>query len=424
MTKIYSKQTVYDAALDRMRYLFDEFPIVVASISGGKDSTVILEMALRVAKEKKRLPLPVFWLDQEAEWTSTVDYVRKIMYRKDVKPLWYQMPIYIENAGSFDVKYLKCWDPEAKAQWIHPQDPLSIKKNTFSTQWFLYLFEEIFAQLYPGKKVAVLAGMRAEENRSRFIGLTRGEGGYKWISWVKKLNEGQYTFYPLYDWEWTDVWHAISVNNWSYNSIYDLQYQFGIPVPQMRVSALQHETSIRCVLQMQEFDRELYNRVTKRLPGIATANTLGSDFFAVKQPPFMFKNWCEYRDFLIEKLAANDAEWQVKLRKTAADWDKLLALEPRHKERSARVIVSSVVTNDYNGAKLDNWKSAFINLYKQERLTTIPWRKDNTFHKKAHPELFDILKRRIERRKGNYKFELYRFHVVSETVLSREKIYD
>lgn len=394
--------------------------MVVAGISGGKDSTVVFELAMRVAREKKRLPLPVFWLDQEAEWTSTVECVRKIMYRKGVEPLWFQMPIFIENAASYDVKYLKCWDPDAKKDWIHPQDPLSIKENTFGTPWFLYLFNKIFAQLYPNKKVAVLAGMRCEENRSRLIGLT-GAGVYKWVSWAKKLNEGQYTFYPLYDWTWTDIWHAIAANRWPYNKIYDLQYQFGIPINQMRVSALQHETSVRCVMQMQEFDRELYNRVTKRLPGIATANTMGAEFFAAKRPPFMFRDWCEYRDFLIDKLAANDPDWQARLRKIAADWDLLLAKEPAHKQKSARVVVSSLVTNDYNGAKIDNWKAAFINLYKQELVTQVPWRKDNTFRLQDSPDLFSMLERRIRRKRGEYRFEGWLHRMKSEKAIYRER---
>jgi predicted phosphoadenosine phosphosulfate sulfurtransferase len=45
--KILKKQVVedvnvYDAALERFRYLFDNFDKVVVSFSGGKDSTVCL----------------------------------------------------------------------------------------------------------------------------------------------------------------------------------------------------------------------------------------------------------------------------------------------------------------------------------------------------------------------------------------------
>ena len=70
--KIFLKQSVWDAALERIDYVFNEFDEVVVSFSGGKDSTVILEMALIVAKEHGRLPLTVMWLDQEAEWEAVV----------------------------------------------------------------------------------------------------------------------------------------------------------------------------------------------------------------------------------------------------------------------------------------------------------------------------------------------------------------
>jgi hypothetical protein len=51
---------VFDAALDRIRWLFDEFDNqVMVCNSGGKDSTVVLELALMVAKERACLPLHV-----------------------------------------------------------------------------------------------------------------------------------------------------------------------------------------------------------------------------------------------------------------------------------------------------------------------------------------------------------------------------
>jgi hypothetical protein len=98
--KILLKENVFDAALNRIRYLFKEFPTVIAGVSGGKDSTVIFNLTMRVARELGRLPLPVFWLDQEAEWTDTVNYCRWLMYQPDVKPLWFQMPMHLDNAAS------------------------------------------------------------------------------------------------------------------------------------------------------------------------------------------------------------------------------------------------------------------------------------------------------------------------------------
>ena len=63
--KIYSKKNVLDAAYERINYLFDEFENVVIGFSGGKDSTTVLNLALKVATEKNRLPLSVLWIDQE-----------------------------------------------------------------------------------------------------------------------------------------------------------------------------------------------------------------------------------------------------------------------------------------------------------------------------------------------------------------------
>lgn len=109
--KIYKKQTVYEAALDRIRYIFDEFPNIVVGYSGGKDSTVVFELAMIVAKEKNRLPLKVLWIDQELEWKSTVEQVKHVMYNPDVEPMWLQVPMKILNAasGRKDADWLHCW---------------------------------------------------------------------------------------------------------------------------------------------------------------------------------------------------------------------------------------------------------------------------------------------------------------------------
>src|SRR5690606_5749057 len=91
---------VYDAALGRIRWLFEEFDGKVSvSCSGGKDSTVVVELAAMVAKERGDLPLDVWWLDQETEFQATVDYMRYLMYeRDDINLRWYQIPWRLENA--------------------------------------------------------------------------------------------------------------------------------------------------------------------------------------------------------------------------------------------------------------------------------------------------------------------------------------
>ena len=94
---IYLQNNVFDEALERLRMIFDGHDDVIVSMSGGKDSTVLFRMALMVAQERGRLPLKVFWLDQEAEWQATVDYMQHIMELPEVTPYWYQIPFEFTN---------------------------------------------------------------------------------------------------------------------------------------------------------------------------------------------------------------------------------------------------------------------------------------------------------------------------------------
>lgn len=374
--RILLQKNVFDAAIERIEYLFEEFPNIVIGMSGGKDSTVVYELAMRVARRRNRLPMPVFFLDQEAEWTATIDYIRPIMYSPEVRPLWMQMPIHLDNAASFTTKYLKCWDPEEEANWIHPQDAISIKKNVYGTDRFADLFAAIFKKEFPNQKLAVLAGVRCEESPKRLMGLTRNVT-YKAITWSSKLEPGQFTFYPLYDWSYTDIWHAIQCEKWSYNRIYDYQYRYGVPVAAMRVSNLHHETAVRSLFHLQEIDPPLYERLTRRLPGVDTAGKLQGDFYASKLP-FMFKSWCEYRDYLIEKLTANDPKWRTQLIRQSRELDRLLAssADATDRERAARAVINSILCNDYTGTKVENFRTAFVGKYKQDRRGVMKWTND------------------------------------------------
>jgi predicted phosphoadenosine phosphosulfate sulfurtransferase len=125
---------VYTAAVNRVRWLYDEFDEVVATISGGKDSTVIFNLCLQVAWERGRLPLKTMFIDQEAEWQHTIDYVRAVLGMPEVEPLWFQMPIKIFNAASHQTDWLYCWKEGEK--WMREKEPGSIKANTYGTDRF------------------------------------------------------------------------------------------------------------------------------------------------------------------------------------------------------------------------------------------------------------------------------------------------
>lgn len=302
--KIYNKQNVYDAAIDRIRYIFDEFPNVVIGFSGGKDSTVTLNLALQVAEENNRLPLPVIWIDQEAEWQGTVDYVKSVMYDKRIKPYWFQMPMVITNNASSYERYSNCWDLKDQEKWIHEHDPISIKENIYGTDRFHELFEAILKVEFSGIKTCYLAGVRTEESPKRFVALTQNLT-YKWITWGKRLYDKfeHYTFYPIYDWSYTDVWKYIQENNIQYNRVYDGMYQHGVKINEMRISNLHHETAIQVLMLVQEIEPETWNKVVRRIDGASSIKHIKKNSFQCpKQLPPMFKDWEEYAYHLAENI--------------------------------------------------------------------------------------------------------------------------
>ena len=53
--KIYINKDVYTSAKERIATIFDDFENIVCSLSGGKDSTVMLYLALEEAEKRKEL---------------------------------------------------------------------------------------------------------------------------------------------------------------------------------------------------------------------------------------------------------------------------------------------------------------------------------------------------------------------------------
>lgn len=292
---------VYEAALARMRYIFDQFPTVVVNSSGGKDSTCVVNLAAQVAAEKDRLPLCVVWLDQEHEFRATVEYQRRLADRPDLNFHWYQVPFRLFNAASPDHQWHNVWDDAPGAEWARPKEPDSHHVNDFGVDRFKLMLDAIGLR-HAGPDGVVLTGLRAEESPTRRFGLMTYPA-WKWITWGKKPAPPARPYpilHPIFDWRFSDVWHAIALNGWDYCTLYDRMYQYGIGQRNMRVSNYHHETALHALRFLQEVEPDTWNAATK-LHGINTIGQAGNDM-NVYELPFMFGSWREYRDYLVDHL--------------------------------------------------------------------------------------------------------------------------
>jgi len=352
--KIYLEQNVYDAAMDRIRWLFSEFKNVIVNCSGGKDSTIVVHLALQVAEELGRLPVKVLFIDQEAEWQCTIDAVRQIMDDPRVEPRWLQVPIRLFNATSTYAPWLWCWrvgDP-----WIRDKEPDSIKENTYGADRFAKMFAAFGVAEFNNDSYCIIAGVRAEESPGRLVGLTAYET-YKGVTWGRVYNKKrcQYGFYPIYDWSYTDVWKAIHDNGWPYCRLYDYLYQYGTAPRNMRVSNVHHETAIKSLFFMQEIEPDTWDKITARLSGISSAGQLRKDWLQIGELPFMFNTWAEYRNHLLENLITDETIKET-LRRQFTSYDKAYDESAQHD--LMRTQISMILNNDYHGTKLSTFRAA------------------------------------------------------------------
>lgn len=301
-TFLIQEKNVFEQALERIEYLFNTYDEVIVGCSGGKDSTVCLELTIMVARKLNKLPIKVFWLDQEVEWQATEDYMSWVMHRKEVIPYWYQFEFDFTNSASAKHNFLKIWDESKSNEWIRPKSDISIKVNPTKYNRFHDIMDGLNHCLMKKdtRMCAFISGIRAEENvRRAYL-----QSGCKMGFITSNKNEEKRRFvraFPIINWTSIDVWTAIAKNNWKYNEIYDKQYQYGYSSRGMRVSSLIHETSWRCLYKVQELEPKTYEKIVKRVHGVSTIshmNDIGVETIP-KTLPYMFKDWKEYRDYLL-----------------------------------------------------------------------------------------------------------------------------
>lgn len=314
-------KNVYDAAVERIAFLFEEFPRIYVSFSGGKDSGVMLNLVLQHMREHgitRKIGLMI--LDNEANYEHSLEFMHKII-RANLDLLdvyWCCLPITLPcTVSSYAVDW-QCWGVEDEHRWIRPMPddyyivnvgncPFDFFRENMPYDEFWDKFGDWYAQ---GERCACLIGIRTVESLNRFRAIMNPDKTpHKGRMWTKQNTDHVFNCYPLYDWRTEDIWTANARFDWDYNGLYDIFYKAGVPVHSMRVASPFMSESKSSLGMYRVIDPHTWARLCARVQGANFVATYGKQlgYKSLKLPPG--HTWKSFTKFLLdtlpEEVAAN-----------------------------------------------------------------------------------------------------------------------
>jgi len=381
MKKIYKEKNVLDAGFERIEESFQKFNRIYVSFSGGKDSSLLLQMTCLVARQTKR-KLDVLFVDLEANYKLTIEHIETVLNdNKDVIQdlYWVCLPLSLRNAVSIIQPNWICWDKKDQNKWVREMPKNSINESNHTWNWFrsgiefeefIVLFGEWYSSIHGLS--GCMVGIRSDESLNRFRTIfnmkkqTLNDQG--WTTRIKNNSHviDLYNLYPIYDMKVEDVWGAIFHLEFSFNEIYELMYKNGLTVSQQRLCQPYGDDQKNGLNQFKALEYETWEKVINRVNGVNFGNIycrtslLGN--ITSEKPDHLI--WQEYTVFLLESIRIYCPELEghyfKKIKKAMKWWeekentslDSILdqgdpKLEAQRKIPSWRRIARALEKNDF-----------------------------------------------------------------------------
>ena len=317
--KKYCKDNVLEAAMTRLEYIFDTFPHVYFSFSGGKDSGAMIQLADQVAQKKKKT-FDLLILDIEANYDATRTFMEKIKALPSINQTFhFCLPFYEDNNTSVFQPQWLMWDEQEREKWVQPmpKDAISLadldeslmeiyQSANMNPDKFLRNFAHWYASYHQFEPVACGVGIRTQESLYRYRSITSPKYNFRKQCWIKRqvADSMVVNFYPIYDWKTEDVWGAYAHFDWPINGFYEKLYDHGVPIHQMRICQPYGMQQRKGLYQYALVEPETWERVVNRVSGAnfgrLYAQTGLLAHYNTRKPSHM--TWQEYAVFLLESI--------------------------------------------------------------------------------------------------------------------------
>lgn len=339
--KVYNDKNVFDAAIERIEFAFDNFENLCVSYSGGKDSTVMIQLVEMVAKKRNR-KYDVLFIDMEAQYLMTIEHIKTLKNKLEcIRDFyWVCLPLSLRNAVSvFEPRWI-CWEKEKKEKWVREMPEFAINEDNNIFPFFRYAmefeefvpeFEKWYSEKYNGSMCGHFVGIRCDESLNRFrtiVSMKKDRLKDKpWTTRNKPL-EHTYSIYPIYDWRTEDDWIATFKYNLEYNYVYELMYKNGLGIHQQRLCQPFGDDQKNGLDQYRAIEAENWDKLLKRVAGVNFGNiycrTSALGNITSQKPEHM--TWQEWALYLLESIGIYNKKlekhYAIKIKKFFQYWEE------------------------------------------------------------------------------------------------------
>jgi predicted phosphoadenosine phosphosulfate sulfurtransferase len=262
--------------------------------------------------------------------------------------------------------YWRSWEKSKKDIWVSQMPKSCYTESDFdfyNDNMWDYEFQEKFSQWIHQRKNAnktiCLVGIRTQEslNRWRAIHSDRNYKNYNGINWTKKMYENVFNGYPIFDWLTEDIWIANGKFGWSYNKLYDIYYQAGLTIDQMRVASPFLSTAQDSLKLYRIIEPATWGKLIGRVNGVNFTGIYGGTtamgWKEIKLPKG--HTWKTYMEFLLSTLPEHSAMNYKKKLQTSIDFWKnkggVLSQEVIDKLNALKIPIEVKETTNYNTIK-------------------------------------------------------------------------